>query len=222
MDLLLSKDNELKSVLKLAEEQAQIEQKMIALKAKVNLRDQQIKRLQRRLKDSEEILSRALFQARQKLASIAVANKKPVPSEELIKYAYRFVIIFISLNHCIRSLQFIILFRFCRISASNAISAPLTWQQGDLRRPYPTDIEMRLGFLGKSDLTNVNGHSSQVQTTTSNDFPRPSGGELIALKFSVFGAVMFRSMTFILYEFYSFRRYFDNSITKSIYMDAIW
>lgn len=82
----------MKSVLKLAEEQAQIEQKMVALKAKVHLRDQQIKRLQRRLKDSEEILSRALFQARQKLASINVANKKPVPSEELIKYAYRFVI----------------------------------------------------------------------------------------------------------------------------------
>lgn len=81
----------MKSVLKLAEEQAQIEQKMIALKAKVHLRDQQIKRLQRRLKDSEEILSRALFQARQKLNSIAVANKRPVSSEELIKYSYRFV-----------------------------------------------------------------------------------------------------------------------------------
>lgn len=81
----------MKSVLKLAEEQAEIDQKMIALKAKVNLRDQQIKRLQRRLKDSEEILSRALFQARQKLTSIAVATKKPVPSEELIKYAYRSV-----------------------------------------------------------------------------------------------------------------------------------
>lgn len=91
VELLVAKDTELKSVLKLAEEQAQIEQKMIALKAKVHLRDQQIKRLQRRLKDSEEILSRALFQARQKLASIAVANKRPVPSEELIKYSYRFV-----------------------------------------------------------------------------------------------------------------------------------
>lgn len=105
--------------------------------------DQQIKRLQRRLKDSEEILSRALFQARQKLTSIAVANKRPCPSEELIKYAYR-------------------------ISASNAICAPQTWQQGDLRRPYPTDIEMRLGFLGKSDVS-VNGHSSQLPTSSTAD-----------------------------------------------------
>lgn len=91
VDLLLAKDIEMKNVLKLAEEQADIEQKMFAVKAKVNLRDQQIKRLQRRLKDAEEILSRALFQARQKLISISVANKKPVPSEELIKYAYRCV-----------------------------------------------------------------------------------------------------------------------------------
>lgn len=98
VELLISKDNEMKSVLQLAEEQAQIEQKMNALKQKVHLRDQQIKRLQRRLKDSEEILSRALFQARQKLASIAVANKKPVPSEELIKYAYRFVTYSINAN----------------------------------------------------------------------------------------------------------------------------
>lgn len=113
VDLLLSKDNELKSVLKLSEEQAQIEQKMIALKAKVNLRDQQIKRLQRRLKDSEEILSRALFQARQKLASIAVANKKPVPSEELIKYAYRFVT---SYFHCNRSLSSHVMLSFAGLA----------------------------------------------------------------------------------------------------------
>lgn len=49
-------------------------------------------------------------------------------SEELIKYAHR-------------------------ISASSAVAAPHNWQQGDPRRPYPTDIEMRQGFLGRmSDL----------------------------------------------------------------------
>ena len=50
----------------------------------------------------------------------------PVPAEDLIKYGHR-------------------------ISASNAVSAPLTWQQGDPRRPYPTDIEMRLGFLARPE-----------------------------------------------------------------------
>lgn len=69
-----------------------------------------------------------------------------------------------------------IFFFIDRISASNAISAPLTWQQGDLRRPYPTDIEMRLGYLGKSDLSSVNGHTSQGPSTTTTDFPKSSVG----------------------------------------------
>lgn len=55
----------------------------------------------------------AIYQAKQKLQSISRANKRPVPSEDLIKFAHR-------------------------ISASNAVYAPLTWQQGDPRRPYPT------------------------------------------------------------------------------------
>lgn len=93
-----------------------------------------------------------MFEARQKLSSINRANKRPVQSEELIKFSHR-------------------------ISASHAISAPLTWQQGDLRRPYPTDIEMRLGFLGKSDL-NINGHNLQIQNTL-NDVHRNSGGKYI-------------------------------------------
>jgi mediator of RNA polymerase II transcription subunit 4 len=55
----------------------------------------------------------SIYQAKQKLQSISRANKRPVPSEDLIKFAHR-------------------------ISASNAVCAPLTWQQGDPRRPYPT------------------------------------------------------------------------------------
>ncbi len=66
-----------------------------------------------------------LFQAKQKLESISKAQ--PVNSEELIKYSHK-------------------------ISASNAVAAPLNWQQGDPRRPYPTDIEMRGGFLARADL----------------------------------------------------------------------
>lgn len=37
---------------------------------------------------------------------------------------------------------------------------------------------MRLGYLGKSDLSSVNGHSSQSQSATTSEFPKPSiGGE---------------------------------------------
>lgn len=82
------------------------------------------------------------------------ANKRPIHSEDLIKFAHR-------------------------ISASHAVSAPLTWQVGDLRRPYPTDIEMRLGFLGKSDLA-VNGNT--VSTPNSVGDSNRTGGYYINKK----------------------------------------
>lgn len=114
VDLLVVKDNELKQLLKLASEQVKIDEKIQVLKTQVSKFDQEINQLQKQLKEAEQILSTAIFQAKQKLASISKANEHPIQSEELIKYAYR-------------------------ISASHAISAPLTWQQGDfLRRPYPT------------------------------------------------------------------------------------
>ena len=112
-ELLVAKDNEMKATLKKAAEQAKIDLKMQALKAEVDKQDLDIQQLQRQLKEAEQILATAIYQAKQKLQSIARANKRPVPSEELIKFAHR-------------------------ISASNAVCAPLTWQQGDPRRPYPT------------------------------------------------------------------------------------
>ena len=91
------------------------------------------------LQEAETLLSTAIFQAKQKLDSIDRARENPVSSEELIKYSHR-------------------------ISASNAVCAPLTWQQGDPRRPYPTDIEMRLGFLGRPETMQLNngGNGSQM------------------------------------------------------------
>ena len=121
-ELLVAKDKELKETLKKASEQAQIDLKMEAVKAEVERQDQEIQQLQRQLKDAEQILATAIYQAKQKLQSISRANKRPVASEELIKFAHR-------------------------ISASNAVCAPLTWQQGDPRRPYPT---------GKSRKKNIN------------------------------------------------------------------
>lgn len=142
-DLLIQRDQELKSTLKLASEQAEIQKKMESLQGEVEKQDQDIRQLQKHLKEAEHILATAIYQAKQKLQSIARANKQSISSEELIKYAHR-------------------------ISASNAVAAPLTWQQGDPRRPYPTDIEMRLGFLGRLSDLPINGHILQQQTSLSD------------------------------------------------------
>ncbi|EFN89692.1 mediator of RNA polymerase II transcription subunit 4 [Harpegnathos saltator] len=146
-ELLVAKDNELKSTLKRAAEQAKINLKMEALKAEVERQDQDIQQLQRQLKEAEQILATAIYQAKQKLQSIARANKRPVASEELIKYAHR-------------------------ISATNAICAPLSWQQGDPRRPYPTDIEMRLGCLGRLNDVPLNGQMLGSHPSIPSDLHR--------------------------------------------------
>lgn len=122
-DLLVAKDKELKHYLKLAAEQEEIQKKADALKAEVDKQDEEIRQLQRHLKDAEHVLATAIYQAKQKLNLIQRANEHPLNSEELIKYAHR-------------------------ISASHAVAAPYNWEVGDLRRPYPTDIEMRAGHLG--------------------------------------------------------------------------
>lgn len=86
--------------------------------------DQEIQTLQKHLKDAEVLLSTAIYQAKQKLDQMTKAQQRAVSSEELIKFAHR-------------------------ISATNAVAAPLNWIPGDPRRPYPTDLEIRMGYLGK-------------------------------------------------------------------------
>ena len=76
------------------------------MRAEVSVQDQHIKALQGQLKEAETLLASTIYQAKQKLANIS--RSSPVLSEDLIKYSHR-------------------------ISASNAVCAPLNWQQGDPR-----------------------------------------------------------------------------------------
>ncbi|XP_047493595.1 mediator of RNA polymerase II transcription subunit 4-like isoform X1 [Penaeus chinensis] len=140
IDLLIHKDTELKETIKLASDQARIAEIMETVQAEVDRHDQMILQLEKQLHDAHHTLSVALYQARQKLQSIARANKRPVNSEELIKYAHR-------------------------ISSTYAVSAPDNWQQGDPRRPYPTDLEMRAGYLGQNgQLLHTQSHLSDPMT----------------------------------------------------------
>ncbi|KAM4698902.1 mediator of RNA polymerase II transcription subunit 4 [Discoglossus pictus] len=136
LELLIQRDGEFQELMKLAFSQGKTHQEMLLLEKDVEKRDSDIQQLQKQLKEAEHILATAVYQAKEKLKSINNARKGAISSEELIKYAHR-------------------------ISASNAVCAPLTWVPGDPRRPYPTDLEMRSGLLGQmSNLpTNgVNGH----------------------------------------------------------------
>ncbi|XP_066542813.1 mediator of RNA polymerase II transcription subunit 4 [Hoplias malabaricus] len=136
LELLVQRDREFQELMHTAVEQGRIHQEMQQLEKEAEKRDSDIQLLQKQLKEAEHILATAVYQAKEKLKSIDKARKGSISSEEIIKYAHR-------------------------ISASNAVCAPLNWVPGDPRRPYPTDLEMRSGMLGHmSNLpTNgVNGH----------------------------------------------------------------
>jgi len=148
--LLLLKEEELRQMLAVAARQEQTESVMEQVRQESRRQDQDIQQLQKQLKEAETLLSTSIFQAKQKLSAIEKAKEMPVPAEELIKYGHR-------------------------ISASNAVSAPLNWQQGDPRRPYPTDMEMRLGFLGRPDAERVPPTSSHAGIRSGSATPAYPG-----------------------------------------------
>ncbi|XP_059563989.1 mediator of RNA polymerase II transcription subunit 4-like [Myotis daubentonii] len=136
LELLIHRDEEFQGLIKSALNQGKIHHEMQVLEKEVEKRDSDIERLQKQLKEAEQILATAVSQAKEKLKAIDKARKGAISSEEIIQYAHR-------------------------ISASNAVCAPLTWVPGDPRKPYPTDLEMRSGLLGQMNnpsTSGVNGH----------------------------------------------------------------
>ncbi|XP_077987615.1 mediator of RNA polymerase II transcription subunit 4-like [Glandiceps talaboti] len=136
IDALVKKDEEIRATLKQAESQGETQKEMEQLEEEIDRRDLEIRQLQKHLKEAEHILATAIYQAKEKLKTIDQADKNSVEVDHLIKYAHH-------------------------ISATNSVAAPLTWAPGDPRRPYPTDMDMRMGVLGKmSNLPAVNGHQN--------------------------------------------------------------
>merc|ERR1719195_790941 len=163
-ELLVAKDKELKAALAVAAEQREVEREIEKVRAEVDRQDQNIETLTTQLKEAETLLASTIYQAKQKLENISRAA--PVSSEELIKYSHK-------------------------ISASSAVCAPLNWQQGDPRRPYPTDIEMRGGFLSRAELPlaqqlqhvtppagHTPAHSGHTPAQAPGHFSWSSGGEM--------------------------------------------
>merc|ERR1712135_187941 len=144
IQLLVAKDKEIQELLKVAKTQEKVQVTVGKLQKELDKQQDDIVKLQTHLKEAESLLANAVFQAKQKLEHIHKANKNPVSSEELIKYAHK-------------------------ISASNSVSCPPGWTPGDQRRPYPSEMEMRMGWLGKmSDPSwNFNQHCGVGQPVAS-------------------------------------------------------
>lgn len=81
------------------------------------------------MKEAEQVLSSAVYQSRIKLDMIKKA--KPISSDLIIKYAHK-------------------------ISTDYGVCCPENWTPDNPRRPYPTDSDMRMGWLGKiNDLCTI-------------------------------------------------------------------
>lgn len=50
-----------------------------------------------------------------------------------------------------------------RISCVSSVAAPYNWEPGDKRRPYPTDLEMRMGMLAQFNDPNIASSLMQQQ-----------------------------------------------------------
>nr|BAE91232.1 unnamed protein product [Macaca fascicularis] len=133
LELLIHRDGEFQELMKLALNQGKIHHEMQVLEKEVEKRDSDTQQLQKQLKEAEQILATAVYQAKEKLKSIEKARKGAISSEEIIKYAHR-------------------------ISASNACMCSTDpGFQGTPGRPYPTDLEMRSGLLGQMNNPSTNG-----------------------------------------------------------------
>ncbi|XP_054152905.1 mediator of RNA polymerase II transcription subunit 4-like [Oppia nitens] len=150
-DLLVAKDKELKNELCAAKDQEEVHKSMVELRDEVDKHDQQIRQLQRNLREAEHILTTALFQAKHKLQLISKVTQQAIPSEELIRYAHK-------------------------ISAAHSVAAPYNWEIGDQRRPYPTDVDMRAGLLASANDPNITSNLLQQQSHQLNAYNANNSG----------------------------------------------
>ena len=148
LDKLIEKHNQLQDAAQKAQDQQSRHSEIMKAKEELAKKNQEILQLHSLLNETEQLLSNALFQARKKFSAIETATKNQITSEDLIKYAHR-------------------------ISSSCAVEAPPNWVPGDPRRPYPLDIEMRSGLLGKMQ----ERHLTETQPVEQNDITNPASSE---------------------------------------------
>jgi hypothetical protein len=96
--------------------------------------------LQTYLLQAVQVLSSGVYQAREKLENIRQA--KSFPSETVIRYAHQ-------------------------LATCYSTTAPENWQQGDIRRPYPTNVQMRQGLLGRISEQTLQKQQIIVQNPTT-------------------------------------------------------
>ena len=151
IDMFIERQDYLTQQIIIVRQQQEFERQLQAKRDEILKCERALRCLQTYLLQAVQVLSSAVFQAREKLANIRRA--KTFPSESLIRYAHQ-------------------------IATCYSTTAPENWIVGDIRRPYPTNIDMGRGILGRiSEQTlqqqqqqqQLNGQNSNINATTTVD-----------------------------------------------------
>ncbi|CAF3236003.1 unnamed protein product [Rotaria socialis] len=142
VDMFIERQNYLTQQIHVVREQQELERQLQMKRDEILKCDRALRCLQTYLLQAVQVLSSAVYQAREKLANIRRA--KTFPSETIIRYAHQ-------------------------LASCYSTIAPDNWQQGDIRRPYPTNIAMNRGLLGRiSEQTLQQQQQQQQQMNMQN------------------------------------------------------
>ena len=122
IEMLIERQDHLSEQMLIVREQEEFERQLQAKREEILKCERALRCLQTYLLQAVQVLSSAVYQAREKLNNIRQA--KTFPSETLIRYAHQ-------------------------LASCYSTTAPENWQQGDTRRPYPTNVEMGRGILAR-------------------------------------------------------------------------
>ena len=133
--------------------------KIIKIKEALIEIDMDIKNLILYLKEAEQVLSSAVYQSRLKLDAIYKAKK--LPTDLIIRYAHK-------------------------ISAEYGVCCPENWQPDNPIRPYPTDADMRKGWLAKFNTPNdvLFNPNEDVEQTVNRSLLRSNSKSISRIFFS--------------------------------------
>lgn len=121
INMFIERQDYLTQQIQIVRQQQELERQLQIKRDEILKCERALRCLQTYLLQAVQVLSSAVYQAREKLANIRRA--KTFPSEAIIRYAHQ-------------------------LASCYSTIAPDNWQQGDIRRPYPTGLEMRRGLLG--------------------------------------------------------------------------
>ncbi|XP_064393776.1 mediator of RNA polymerase II transcription subunit 4-like isoform X1 [Halichondria panicea] len=124
IDKLIERNSEIQALADTAIEMRSKQDDIDRVAGELEVKERELMSLQAKLQEAEKILEETVYRGRQKLDSILTAKNGAVSPELLIRYAHR-------------------------ISQASSTVSPVGWQPNDPRRPFPQDIEMRSGHLGR-------------------------------------------------------------------------